>query len=140
MLEYYDQPTRDKTPLEMVQEFAKAMGQEINQRHPAHYCGPNDDWPHLELMRWRLIEEEYYELDAEGEPDRILKEMADLVYVVYGYAATFGWDLDEAVRRVHASNMSKLGPDGKPIYREDGKVLKGPNYKVPSLSDLVGGV
>jgi predicted HAD superfamily Cof-like phosphohydrolase len=47
------------------------------------------------------------------------------------------WDLEQALRRVHQSNMSKLGPDGKPIYREDGKVLKGPNYQPPDLSDLV---
>ena len=47
-----------------------------------------------------------------------------------------GWLLDEALNRVHLSNMSKLGVDGKPIYREDGKVLKGPNYKPPDLSDL----
>jgi hypothetical protein len=47
------------------------------------------------------------------------------------------WDLEQALRRVHQSNMSKLGEDGKPIYREDGKVLKGPNYQPPDLSDLV---
>ena len=47
------------------------------------------------------------------------------------------WDLEQALRRVHRSNMSKLGDDGKPIYREDGKVLKGPNYQPPDLSDLV---
>jgi predicted HAD superfamily Cof-like phosphohydrolase len=47
------------------------------------------------------------------------------------------WDIEQALRRVHASNMSKLGEDGKPIYREDGKVLKGPNYQPPDLSDLV---
>ena len=48
-----------------------------------------------------------------------------------------GWDLDEALDRVHESNMTKLGEDGKPIRREDGKVLKGPNYKAPDLTDLV---
>ena len=47
------------------------------------------------------------------------------------------WDLEQALRRVHKSNMSKLGADGKPIYRKDGKVLKGPNYQPPDLSDLV---
>jgi len=60
-----------------------------------------------------------------------------LVYVTYGYAATYGWDLDEAVRRVHASNMSKLDSAGKPLKRPDGKVLKGANYWKPDLSDLV---
>jgi len=67
----------------------------------------------------------------------MLKEIADLVYVLYGYAATYGWDLDKAVRRVHLSNMSKLGLDGKPIKNAQGKVIKGPNYKKPKLTDLV---
>ena len=66
-----------------------------------------------------------------------LKELADLVYVCYQYAENMGWDLDEAMYRVHESNMSKLDEEGKPIYREDGKVLKGPNYKQPQLEDLV---
>ena len=67
----------------------------------------------------------------------ILKELADLVYVCYQYAANLGWDLDEAMHRVHESNMSKLDEYGKPIYRDDGKVLKGPNYAPPNLEDLV---
>jgi len=92
-----------------------------------------------------LIVEEFKEfLEAEGSlfrehPDaqeETLKELADLVYVCYQYAENMGWFLDEALDRVHKSNMSKLGEDGKPIYREDGKVLKGPGYKPPDLSDL----
>ena len=66
-----------------------------------------------------------------------LKELADLVYVCYQYAANMKWDLVEALHRVHISNMSKLDEDGKPIFREDGKVLKGPHYKPPNLEDLV---
>ena len=66
-----------------------------------------------------------------------LKELSDLVYVCYQYAENQGWDLDEALHRVHESNMSKLNEDGQPIFREDGKVLKGPNYAPPSLEDLV---
>lgn len=69
--------------------------------------------------------------------EHLLKELADLVYVCFQMAAAFGWDLQTAHNRVHASNMSKLGADGKPIRREDGKVLKGPNYYEPSLIDLV---
>ena len=93
-----------------------------------------------------LITEEFKEfLQADGMLFRhgsnvqveCLKELADLVYVCYQYAANMGWDLDEAIYRVHESNMSKLDEDGKPIYREDGKVLKGPNYKPPNLEDLV---
>ena len=89
----------------------------------------------------RLIDEEYMEFDwalAKNEPawDQ-LKELADLVYVCYQFAANEGWDLDEAMKRVHDSNMSKLDEHGKPIYREDGKVMKGPNYAPPHLEDLV---
>tara|TARA_B100001996_G_C18182451_1_gene408845 strand:+ start:110 stop:490 length:381 start_codon:yes stop_codon:yes gene_type:complete len=92
-----------------------------------------------------LIVEEFKEfLEAEGLLFRknnnihaeALKELADLVYVCYQYAENMGWFLDEALDRVHASNMSKLGEDGEPVYREDGKVLKGPNYKPPDLTDL----
>ena len=93
-----------------------------------------------------LIVEEFKEfLEAESHLYRdnptveseALKELADLVYVCYQYAENMNWFLDEALNRVHESNMSKLGEDGKPIYREDGKVLKGPNYKPPDLSDLL---
>ena len=93
-----------------------------------------------------LIVEEFKEfLQAEGMlfmhgknvQEECLKELADLVYVCYQYAENMNWFLDEALNRVHLSNMSKLGEDGKPIYREDGKVLKGPNYKPPDLSDLI---
>ena len=92
-----------------------------------------------------LVIEEFKEfLEAEGflfmhgknHQEHALKELADLVYVCYQYAENMGWFLDEALDRVHKSNMSKLDDDGNPIYREDGKVLKGPNYKPPNLSDL----
>ena len=66
-----------------------------------------------------------------------LKELGDLVYVCYQYAVNMGWDLDRALDRIHASNLSKLGDDGQPIKREDGKVLKGPNYEEPFLEDLI---
>jgi len=92
-----------------------------------------------------LIVEEFKEfLEAEGmlfrhgrnKKEECLKELADLVYVCYQYAENMGWFLDEALDRVHKSNMSKLDKDGKPIYREDGKVLKGPYYAPPNLEDL----
>ena len=93
-----------------------------------------------------LIVEEFKEfLEADGMLFRhgknvqyeCLKELADLVYVCYQYAENMGWFLDEALHRVHQSNLSKLDEDGKPIYREDGKVLKGPNYAPPNLEDLI---
>ena len=97
-------------------------------------------------LQKNLIVEEFKEfLEAEGMLFRnsphlhedAIKELSDLVYVCYQYAANMGWDLDEALRRVHQSNMSKLDEDGKPTYREDGKVLKSANYQPPTLSDLV---
>ena len=96
-------------------------------------------------VQHKLIVEEFKEfLEAEGmlfmhgrnHQEHALKELADLVYVCYQYAENMGWFLDEALNRVHESNLSKLGEDNKPIRREDGKILKGPNYKPPDLSDL----
>lgn len=93
-----------------------------------------------------LIVEEYTEvIDAMCVFDQdnklthsdLLKELADLVFVCYQAAENMNWDLDEAMRRVLESNMSKLDENGKPIRNKDGKVLKGPNYKKPDLSDLV---
>lgn len=67
---------------------------------------------------------------------QLLKELADLLYVTIGTAVSFGLPITKAFERVHQSNMSKL-VDGKPLYREDGKVLKGPNYQPPVLDDLI---
>jgi len=117
------------TPLEMVEQFANIYGQSMG-----HYWEKGSD---KDMLRFNLVKEEFEEVADAITPDNLLKELADLVYVTYGFAATFGWNLDEAVRRVHASNMSKLGEDGKPIYRSDGKVLKGPHYQAPDLTDLV---
>ena len=94
-------------------------------------------------LQFGLIAEEYAEFEDEynaelegGLKTDQLKELADLVFVCYQYAAARGWDLDTAMRRVFESNMSKL-VDGKPQRRSDGKVMKGPNYQPPILDDLV---
>lgn len=103
--------------------------------------------PELVLLQKTLIREEFLELsealqdcfdhlDNKRSREAALKELADLVYVCYQLAAAVGWDLEEALDRVHESNLSKL-VDGKPVKRLDGKVLKGPNYKPPVLIDLV---
>ena len=94
-----------------------------------------------------LIEEETAEFveaieEATAHPENrrareaALKELADVTYVCFQAAAAFGWDLNEALDRVHRSNLSKL-VDGKPVKNEAGKVLKGPNYAKPKLIDLV---
>ena len=101
----------------------------------------------LQLQR-NLIAEEFYEVQEASQElsanitnkrtrENLLKELTDLVYVCHQMAAAFEWDLAEAYRRVHASNMSKLDVNGQPIRREDGKILKGPRYFTPSLIDLV---
>ena len=89
-----------------------------------------------------LIDEEYKELKEAVEQKEhlihILKELTDLLYVCYWTGAKLGVDMDKAFDIVHQSNLSKLDPEtGKPIYREDGKVLKGPNYKAPDMSILL---
>jgi predicted HAD superfamily Cof-like phosphohydrolase len=117
--------------------FRKLMSQPINCFGPSSL-----------MVQQRLISEEYEEfLEAHCEAneyiqnkrsrENCLKELADLVYVAYQYAAAAGWDLDEALTRVHKSNLSKLDDDFRPIKRADGKVIKGPNYQPPSLIDLV---
>jgi NTP pyrophosphatase (non-canonical NTP hydrolase) len=105
--------------------FRRVMGQAVGSPTSAE----------IELQ-FDLISEEYNELVSSCDEAETLKEMADLVYVVYQLAAAMDWNLDEALRRVHQSNLSKL-VDGRPLRREDGKVLKGPNYKPPYLEDLV---
>ena len=106
----------------------------------------NSTTPASRAKQRKLVVEEFKEF-LEAEQQLIigfkqnsvdtLKELADLVYVCYQYAENLGWNLDEALQRVHDSNMTKLDERGDPIYREDGKVLKGPNYKEPNLTDLV---
>jgi predicted HAD superfamily Cof-like phosphohydrolase len=101
----------------------------------------------LNLQR-TLIVEEYNELmealaKVEVDPSQpdpkaeALKELVDLVYVCFQMAAAFGWDIDLAHTIVHESNLSKLGPDNKPIRREDGKIMKGPYYFKPNLIRFV---
>jgi len=104
--------------------------------------------PDTAALQQHLISEEYEEfLEAHAEAmvylqnkrsrEACLKELTDLVYVCFQYAAAAGWNLDEALTRVHESNLSKLDDDLRPIKREDGKVMKGPNYKPANLIDLV---
>lgn len=132
----------------MVTEFHTAMGQDVGhpvlkkfQNNDGDYARSLSDKQQIDTMkllklRLDLIEEESKEFLEAGMPVDALKEAADLVYVLFGWAVTFGLDLEEAIRRVHASNMSKL-VDGKPLLREDGKVLKGPNYEPAVLGDLL---
>lgn len=122
-------------PAEMVREFHEAFGLPVGEELP-----PPTDLRHL---RVRLLAEEYAEYDeAEDRDDRveIADALADMVYVIYGTALTYGIDLDAVIEEVHRSNMSKLGIDGKPIHREDGKVMKGPGYFRPDIAAVLEGL
>lgn len=130
-LSLFDQPS----VLDMVREFHETFGATIDERSNK-----------VLAARWSLISEEFEEVgeafvDWDSQRDNlthIAKELSDLVYVVYGAAVNLGIDLDEAVRRVHQSNMSKVWDDGKPRYEGiHGKVVKGPNYQAPDLTDTV---
>ena len=91
-------------------------------------------------LRYDLIKEELNELEQAMET-RNLKEIADaltdILYVTYGAGFAYGIDLDKCFKEVQRANMSKLGTDGKPIYNEKGKVMKGPNYSEPNLKKFV---
>lgn len=128
-------------PLEDVVEMHKVFGHPINKKVTKDSV--EELW-----FRWKLIKEEFDEVTAEIQAldrnpedkvalENLLKELADLQYVLAGMCATFGLDLYIAFKRVHDSNMSKLGLDGKPVLRADGKIQKGPNYKKPDLKDLI---
>lgn len=91
-------------------------------------------------LRCALIEEEAAEFRAaveDGDIVGVADAIADLLYVVYGAALTFGIPVREVFTEVHRSNMTKLGDDGVPVYREDGKVLKGPNFSPPQLLPIL---
>lgn len=121
------------TNFEKVGDFMEAFGQEV-LTEPA--------LPSAELARLRLelIREEVEELNVgiEGmDLVEIADALTDILYVVYGAGHAFGIDLDACLAEVHRSNMTKLGADGRPIYREDGKVLKGENYEPPNLRQFI---
>ena len=123
----------EKSNFDKVREFHETYGQEV--LHTAQF--PSEK---TQQMRVDLIAEELDELRAAIADQNIIEvadALTDLLYVVYGAGHAFGIDLDQTFNEVHRSNMSKLGEDGKPIRREDGKVLKGPNYTPPDLGNLL---
>ena len=124
--EYYNYPiklnVKEPSVTDMVKEFAEIMGQAPNPQ-----------------LYERLISEEFDEWRKEvSDPHNELKELSDLVYVCYGYAKSMGWNLDEAIRRVHKNNIGRcLQKDGTIRRREDGKILKNPDYPKVDLRDLM---
>jgi predicted HAD superfamily Cof-like phosphohydrolase len=116
-----------------VKKFMQTFGQEVKNK--AEF--PNEK---IVQLRSDLIKEELDELN-QAIKDKDIKEvadaLADILYVTYGTGHAFGIDLDKCFEEVQQSNMSKLGTDGKPIYNDSGKVMKGPNYFKPDLSKFL---
>jgi len=121
------------TNFQQVEEFMSTFGQEVRK-------SPELPKKEEQALRVELIEEELSELKEgikNGDIIEIADALTDILYVTYGAGHTFGINLDKCFAEVQRSNMSKLGKDGKPIYREDGKILKGENYSEPNLSDCI---
>ena len=121
------------TNFNMVREFMEKFGQEVktSPELPSKQVGD---------LRLELIAEELNELwDALEAKDivEVADALTDILYVTYGAGLAFGIDLDKCFAEVQRSNMTKLGEDGKPIYREDGKIKKGPNYEEPDLKIIL---
>ena len=121
------------TNFNKVGVFMKTFGQEIKNK-------PSFSTEKINQLRVSLIQEELDELKEAMANNNLLEvadALTDLLYVTYGAGHAFGIDLDKCFNEVQNSNMSKLGEDGKPIYNELGKVMKGPNYFKPDLTKFV---
>ena len=121
------------TNFEKVGIFMKTFGQEVKTKAELSNSKIND-------LRISLINEELEELKQAIKDKDILEvadALTDILYVAYGAGHAFGINLDKCFNEVQESNMSKLGSDGKPIYNESGKVMKGPNYFKPDLTKFV---
>ena len=116
-----------------VKTFMNTYGQEVKERAA---------FPENKIVQLRidLIEEELNELKEAVKNNDIVEvadALTDILYVTYGAGHSFGVDLDKCFDEVQRSNMSKLGVDGKPIYNESGKVMKGPDYFAPDLKKII---
>ena len=127
--------------LKMMEEFHRAFGHPLNDNGHIEFIDFIKLRSKLHGEECEELRQELWDCFAEEKiRPNLLKEGADLLYVLLGTFVSLGLgnELIEAFSRVHASNMSKLDENGKPIYRDDGKVMKGPNYKPPTLDDLIG--
>lgn len=119
-----------------VYEFHRSYGLPISEV-PTVHVGDGQA-----ALRQSLVDEEVAELRRavmDGDLVEIADALADIVYVVYGTAWVYGIDLDAVLAEVHSSNMTKLGADGRPIRRADGKVLKGPDFRPPDIAAVLAG-
>ena len=116
-----------------VKTFMETFGQEVKNK-------PSFSSDKINSLRYDLIKEELEEFKVAMENKDLLEvadALTDILYVTYGAGHAFGIDLDKCFEEVQNSNMSKLGEDGKPIYNESGKVMKGPKYFKPDLTKFV---
>ena len=121
------------TNFQKVKIFMETFGQEVKSKSSFSSDKIND-------LRYNLVKEELEELkEAIDKKDlvEVADALTDLLYVTYGAGHAFGINLDDCFNEVQNSNMSKLGTDGKPIYNDAGKVMKGPNYFKPDLSKFI---
>ncbi len=121
------------TNFQKVKTFMEIFGQEVKSE-------PSFSSEKINDLRYNLIKEELEEFKEAIDKKDLLEvadALTDLLYVTYGAGHAFGINLDDCFNEVQNSNMSKLGIDGKPIYNEAGKVMKGPNYFKPDLSKFV---
>ena len=121
------------TNFNKVKTFMKTFGQEVKTK-------PSFSSDKINTLRYDLIKEELEELKIAMENKDLLEvadALTDILYVTYGAGHAFGIDLDKCFEEVQSSNMSKLGEDGKPIYNESGKVMKGPKYFKPDLTKFI---
>lgn len=127
------------TKLEKVREFHRVFNSRIGQMSDITEM-ERGEWMDLVRLRYALINDELSELEEAMDQRNVVEiadALADLLYVVYGAAVAFGIPIDAVFDEVHDSNMSKLGEDGKPIHRPDGKVMKGPNFRLPDIRKVL---
>ena len=121
------------TNFEKVKKFMETFGQEVKSK-------PSFSSKKINDLRYNLIKEELDELKQAIDKNDLLEvadALTDILYVTYGAGCAYGIDLDKCFKEVQRANMSKLGEDGKPIYNEKGKVMKGPNYSAPDLKQFI---
>lgn len=138
MSEKIDRPGTSKnkmaSPLNEMQRQVKEFHKLYNVPAPETAAIPSQE--RVEL-RYNLIDEELEEFaDAceSGDLTKVADAIGDMLYVVFGAAVEFGINMQPVVDEIHRSNLTKLGADGKPVYRKDGKVVKGPNYQPPNIT------
>ena len=121
------------TNFQKVKKFMETFGQEVKSR-------PSFSSDKINMLRYNLIKEELVEFKQALDNNDLLEvadALTDILYVTYGAGHAFGINLDDCFEEVQNSNMSKLGNDGKPIYNNQGKVMKGPKYFKPDLSKFI---